>query len=565
MNTSITGITTTPERRQIDWFKNKLQDRYLCSAAAHLVPSAVAFLLSALLLQISPLHPLITLTAFGSVLASWRTWIFLIFQMLLNAVAFVIAYNLIDVKRAVSSHAKRRMIYLTMLGGYISIANSLITIHLLDVAKNVYWSDGQPSILSSPILLLIFGSVLIASLKSALCSSYLFSFPSVEQSWGERCSSLCRFSRDSFLFEVFLQALSAIKWTIGILVIFVFPYLYFGAIIAPSFSESLWSLLSVRGLFTALVATYRVVLVQRFAAELISIFVMKPISFKTPPAYQVIGAPTDSYYLHTALNSTYVMLKYFAFWDLRRLSIGSRHRRAELFILSQPGGHPRNWQEVSQACLALLTEFQRKLHAENSQLGVQSSKSMDSTKSAPSVVDRSAMLVPSHLQMRTLKNARDTVPVTRNWHFDQNGLVMDEAAKKRTLSYWQQRFFELLRIDVTKSRVEPPLTDAYLVVWSLEALSLLVFHSYEEDAYGVVQKDLATILGCLLDLYAVLERNMRLKQMRAGQQMMGDVIVSVDQTLTAALNRVLTRFGSHISALDLPADQRALLATLSRT
>lgn len=56
----------------------------------------------------------------------------------------------------------------------------------------------------------------------------------------------------------------------------------------------------------------------------------------------------------------------------------------------------------------------------------------------------------------------------RNWHFDQNGLVSDETAKSGTLSYLQQRLFHLLRIDLTKSRVESPFTDAYLVAWSLE-------------------------------------------------------------------------------------------------
>lgn len=81
----------------------------------------------------------------------------------------------------------------------------------------------------------------------------------------------------------------------------------------------------------------------------------------------------------------------------------------------------------------------------------------------------------------------------------------------------------------------------------ISALSLLIFHSYEEDTYGVVQKDLSTILGCLLDLYAVLERNVRLKQMRAGQQPTADVVISVQQTLTAAVNRVLSRFGSHVA------------------
>ena len=43
--------------------------------------------------------------------------------------------------------------------------------------------------------------------------------------------------------------------------------------------------------------------------------------------------------------------RHLAFDDLVRLSADSKERREDLFSLSQPGGHPRNWDGVSSAAL----------------------------------------------------------------------------------------------------------------------------------------------------------------------------------------------------------------------
>ena len=45
------------------------------------------------------------------------------------------------------------------------------------------------------------------------------------------------------------------------------------------------------------------------------------------------------------------LLRHLAFDDLVRLSADSKERREDLFSLSQPGGHPRNWDGVSSAAL----------------------------------------------------------------------------------------------------------------------------------------------------------------------------------------------------------------------
>ena len=52
-------------------------------------------------------------------------------------------------------------------------------------------------------------------------------------------------------------------------------------------------------------------------------------------------------------------LQYLGYLDLNLLAKQNVHRRGELFSLSQPGGHPHNWNNVSSQCfntLKLLTE-----------------------------------------------------------------------------------------------------------------------------------------------------------------------------------------------------------------
>ena len=43
--------------------------------------------------------------------------------------------------------------------------------------------------------------------------------------------------------------------------------------------------------------------------------------------------------------------RHLAFHDLVRLSADSKQRREDLFKLSQPGGHPRNWDGVSSVAI----------------------------------------------------------------------------------------------------------------------------------------------------------------------------------------------------------------------
>lgn len=57
------------------------------------------------------------------------------------------------------------------------------------------------------------------------------------------------------------------------------------------------------------------------------------------------------------------IVKFLALQDLAQLAQRSPSRRAEVFTLSQPGGHPHNWNAISQECLALLADLTQRLVA----------------------------------------------------------------------------------------------------------------------------------------------------------------------------------------------------------
>uniref|UniRef100_A0A8C6PF31 Nucleoporin NDC1 n=1 Tax=Nothobranchius furzeri TaxID=105023 RepID=A0A8C6PF31_NOTFU len=58
-----------------------------------------------------------------------------------------------------------------------------------------------------------------------------------------------------------------------------------------------------------------------------------------------------------------MILKFLALQDLALLSQHSPSRRSEVFSLSQPGGHPHNWNAISGECLSLLAALTQRLAA----------------------------------------------------------------------------------------------------------------------------------------------------------------------------------------------------------
>ncbi|TNN88398.1 Nucleoporin NDC1 [Liparis tanakae] len=62
-------------------------------------------------------------------------------------------------------------------------------------------------------------------------------------------------------------------------------------------------------------------------------------------------------------NITLLLFRIFVTEDVALLSQNSPSRRCEVFSLSQPGGHPHNWNAISKECLSLLADLTQRLVA----------------------------------------------------------------------------------------------------------------------------------------------------------------------------------------------------------
>ncbi|XP_067309152.1 nucleoporin NDC1 isoform X1 [Pseudorasbora parva] len=82
------------------------------------------------------------------------------------------------------------------------------------------------------------------------------------------------------------------------------------------------------------------------------------------------------------------VMKFLALQDLALLSQHSLSRRLEVFSLSQPGGHPHNWNAISKECLSLLSELTHRLVAHQDAVAsngrVKSQSASSDTRSASS-------------------------------------------------------------------------------------------------------------------------------------------------------------------------------------
>lgn len=82
------------------------------------------------------------------------------------------------------------------------------------------------------------------------------------------------------------------------------------------------------------------------------------------------------------------VMKFLALQDLALLSQHSLSRRLEVFSLSQPGGHPHNWNAISKECLSLLSELTQRLVAHQDAVAsngrVKSQSASSDTRSASS-------------------------------------------------------------------------------------------------------------------------------------------------------------------------------------
>uniref|UniRef100_A0A8C6UL92 Nucleoporin NDC1 n=1 Tax=Neogobius melanostomus TaxID=47308 RepID=A0A8C6UL92_9GOBI len=294
-----------------------------------------------------------------------------------------------------------------------------------------------------------------------------------------------------------------------------------------------------------------------------------------------------------------IILKFLALQDLALLSQHSPLRRAEVFSLSQPGGHPHNWIAVSKECLSLLSDLTQRLVTYHDTVATNGRAKSLSTGSERK--NSCLGVCPLHHRRRLLQPLtapftpdldspfsspalrRLTAPVEQcsPWH----GTVQSPHIARRGHKLWstsageqqiestaplapRMTSFFVFNVQLPEASSQALFADSQAHIWALEGLSYLVQASFTEDQFGVVQTTLPSILSSMLVLQEAVDRHFKLphassKPVRCSSTM-GDcsyktLRFALRAALKTALYRITTTFGEHLNAVQLSSEHRKKL------
>ncbi|XP_011305004.1 nucleoporin NDC1 [Fopius arisanus] len=196
------------------------------------------------------------------------------------------------------------------------------------------------------------------------------------------------------------------------------------------------------------------------------------------------------------------IIQHLGYLDLMTLSQKQRSRRGIVFSLSQPGGHPYNWNCIVEKCLGMIKGYSKKVEEV---CAVR--QEITAPLSAPASLDR-----PYSFHMRNLARVEslEKTPGTAIKPVPSTGEFLVEffrSRRQRIVDYVMSKPLVLYFFGVrSDSRIQHLLVTGQPVVWAVDAISSLAVISLKEDPYGIVQKDLPGMIEELLGLKLALDK-----------------------------------------------------------
>lgn len=250
------------------------------------------------------------------------------------------------------------------------------------------------------------------------------------------------------------------------------------------------------------------------------------------------------------------IMQHLGYLDLVTLAQKEKMRRGTLFILSQPGGHPYNWNCIVQKCTNLLQKF-------SSDLNAISAKSQDQSFCYSTLTAK----IPPVQQSKHIYHMRKLVP-------DVAPILVTEADAKEVpySGSFIQKFFKQKKEAIIAYLFSKPLIsyifgeqddnkiryalhNGQLVIWAAEAISSLSVFSLSEDSYGIVQKDVPTIINALLSVKQALDKLQKsavlARKMQADDKLIREIFISLRSAIKRSLYRIVTNFELYINDLSL--------------
>lgn len=291
---------------------------------------------------------------------------------------------------------------------------------------------------------------------------------------------------------------------------------------------------------------------SKISMKIVNQIVMKPISFPFPPPYTVHSpTPEQTRTLPNVIETDDSLLKFFALHDLRTIAWNDEKRRVDVFSLSQPGKHPRNWKAVSLPCVRMLDELCSRMTVSAARLV---GYSWDDHDIENEDVPRDALLMPRKMREMAYRGTGQSR--------QQKSMAPIRSHNTQTVGLLS-KISNFLGFGVTEKLVISRF-DAHMNAYAAEALYMLVVDSMGEDRFGVVQKDLKDLITLLCKLIAAIDTYERAKASVADKSDVTFLRI-VDASLKSSLQRVVTTFGSHLSSLNLPEEHSRTIRMICLT
>ncbi|KOC59514.1 Nucleoporin Ndc1 [Habropoda laboriosa] len=251
------------------------------------------------------------------------------------------------------------------------------------------------------------------------------------------------------------------------------------------------------------------------------------------------------------------IIQHLGYLDLITMAQKDKTRRSILFTLSQPGGHPYNWNCVVEKCTGLIKRFSDDVN-----------EACVKAQEPPLCSSNSTMVVESKFQkeyvyrMRNL--TKENVPVSTE---ESDIKKLDNDLKLLSQTFIKAKWNNFLTYLLSKplisyifgeiegGKVCHLLFNGQSVIWAAEAISSLAVLSLNEDSYGVAQKDLPLIINTLLALKQALDKlqksNVMAKKQDGNDRFDKEIFHSLRAATKRSLYRIVTSFEAYFSHMAL--------------
>ncbi|CAH0583059.1 unnamed protein product [Chrysodeixis includens] len=214
----------------------------------------------------------------------------------------------------------------------------------------------------------------------------------------------------------------------------------------------------------------------------------------------------NSLMLHNALALRTEFNGYLGAQDLRIMSMTDPSRRQIIFTLSQPGGHPRNWNNLLEQCLNIINGFSKELDAVNTDgkpAETENPKLRSNGNMSPTTAFNYSGKIRNMAASPKFQEIRDQ---NRNKIEDSLSNMVKNEINNLIQKLCQKPGFSYLFGELTDTKLKYLLMQSQPVMWTCEGLACIAAASLQEDKFGVVQNDLPIVISTLINLKQNLDK-----------------------------------------------------------